>query len=317
MSEIDPKALRRAFGSFMTGVTVVTTADKNGTLVGFTANSFSSVSMEPPLLSVCPGKSLSSFDLFNECEHFHVSILAHDQQAVSNIFASNAEDRFSQVEWQSDNNGCPKITGAIASFACRRYRSIEAGDHIILLGEVLEFESHEKQGLGYGVGGYFSLNMERAATELQTVSHGEHKRLVVGGLVEHQGQLFLISEEEGTLDLPQLEIEDEQPSFEALHEFLEKLLAVPVEIGSVFSVFDHEGQNKSSIYYRALIDADYKPEPEAGKFYKLTDLPEENYASSSMHSILTRYVRERRSGNHSLYVGTDAKGKTHKIQAGS
>ena len=76
MSTPDPRALRDAFGAFITGVTVVTTLDGGGTPVGFTANSFTSVSLDPPLLLVCPGRALSSFPVFQDCRHFAVSVLA-------------------------------------------------------------------------------------------------------------------------------------------------------------------------------------------------------------------------------------------------
>ena len=314
MTELNPKSLRRAFGSFMTGVTIVTAIDRDGTAVGFTANSFSSVSLEPPLLSVCPAKSLSSFEIFKQCEYFQVSVLAHDQQKASNVFAANSEDRFSQIAWHADAFGCPIIDGAIASFSCKRDRSIDAGDHIILLGEVVAFESHEKQGLGYGIGGYFSLNLERAATELQTANHHDAKRLIVGGLVEHRGQLLLSKDTHHGYTLPHIEIEDEQPSFDTIHEFLETQLKVPVEIGSVFSMFEHEKQNKSSIYYRAIIAEETRPEKSAGEFYSIDQLEKINFSNSAISSLVARYISERHSGNHSLYVGTDAHGKTHKIK---
>lgn len=316
MSSIDPQALRRAFGSFMTGVTVVTTMDKNGTPIGFTANSFSSVSLDPPLLLVCPSKSLSSFEIFEECEHFHVNVLAYDQQEVSNVFATNTDDRFAQVKWAPDANGCPAIDGAIASFSCTRDRSIDAGDHIILLGEVLEFSSNDKQGLGYGVGGYFSLNMERAATELQTHVHHEAEQLVVGALVQHRGGLLLVEEQAGHFSLPSITVEDDQPSFDAIHDYLEAELQVAVEVGSVFSIFDHENQNKSSIYYRVRIDEALSPKGRAGRFHSMDELSSMRFSTKTMQSIVARYVSERRSGNHSLYVGTDARGKTHKIERG-
>lgn len=80
MTQFDPRDLRSAFGRFMTGVTVVTARAPDGTSVGFTANSFTSVSMDPPLLLVCPGKFLSSYQTFAECTDFAISILAEGQE---------------------------------------------------------------------------------------------------------------------------------------------------------------------------------------------------------------------------------------------
>jgi len=97
MTTLDPRALRNAFGSFMTGVTVITSRDASGAPVGFTANSFTSVSLDPPLLLVCPGKFLSSYDAFTNCSHFAVNVLAEGQEEVSNTFAGYKGDRFAKA----------------------------------------------------------------------------------------------------------------------------------------------------------------------------------------------------------------------------
>ncbi|MEP0940380.1 MAG: flavin reductase family protein, partial [Rhizobiaceae bacterium] len=88
MSAPDPRVLRDAFGAYMTGVTVVTARRADGVAVGFTANSFTSVSLDPPLLLVCPGKFLSSYETFASCTHFAVSVLAEGQKDIATVFAS-------------------------------------------------------------------------------------------------------------------------------------------------------------------------------------------------------------------------------------
>lgn len=314
MNEIDPKALRNAFGTFMTGVTVVTTVDHDGTPYGFTANSFSSVSLDPPLLLVCPSKSLSSFGVFNNCKHFHVSILAHDQEAISNTFAASQGDRFSEVNWKADQNGCPQIEQSLASFCCSREQSIDAGDHIILLGKVTDFEATDGQGLGYGEGGYFSLNMERKATELQT--HSDSQQVVAGALVEHNGKLLLMNDggaTESELSLPQIELDHDQPSFDIVKQFLTDLLEVDVHVGAVFSIFDHQDSSKSSIYYRVTLDHDLVKEVANGRFYSLDEVAALSFRERASNVMIDRYVTERKSGNHCLYVGSESHGKTHKI----
>lgn len=157
MPDFDQKALRQAFGSFMTGVTVVTATAPDGTHVGFTANSFTSVSMDPPLLLVCPGHKLSSIGVFRECENFAITILAEGQEHVSNCFASSRDDRFDAVDWTLDPHGVPIITGSAAHFSCSVHQRMDAGDHMILIGEVQHFARTNRLGLGYGNGDYFSL----------------------------------------------------------------------------------------------------------------------------------------------------------------
>ncbi len=170
MTDFTAKDLRRAFGSFLTGVTVVTARAPDGSPVGFTANSFSSVSLEPPLLLVCPGKALSSFETFRTADHFGVSILAAGQEDVSDIFASSAADRFAKVAHDDDLHGVPLIRGAAARFSCATHQVIPAGDHIILLGEVRHVDHANTAGLGYAGGRYFSLGPDSRTRE--TVTHG-------------------------------------------------------------------------------------------------------------------------------------------------
>ena len=156
MADLDTKALRDAFGQFMTGVTVVTAVAEDGTRVGFTANSFTSVSMDPPLLLVCPGKHLSSLDVFRTCKHFAVQVLADDQKDISNAFARSNGDKFSTGLWSSNEQGVPLLSGALATFSCVTHQNIEAGDHLVLFGRVEIFKTGDGCGLGYWKGDYFS-----------------------------------------------------------------------------------------------------------------------------------------------------------------
>ena len=171
----------------MTGVTVVTTRTNNGDLIGFTANSFTSVSIDPPLLLVCPGNHLSSFDEFNNVTHFSVSILAEGQEQVSNTFASTSEDRFDNVNWHTDKYGCPHMEGAAATFSCKVHQRHIAGDHLVLIGEVLQLNSTDLPGLGYCSDGYFSLSKERQSN---ASSHADIKG-VAGALIEYDGRVLM------------------------------------------------------------------------------------------------------------------------------
>ncbi|GGA21944.1 flavin reductase family protein [Neptunicoccus cionae] len=163
MQTIDPKELRVAFSSYPTGVTVVTARRADGTPVGFTANSFSSVSLDPPLLLVCPGKFLSSYSAFAECTRFAVNVLAQGQDDIADVFARSKGDRFAQVAHRIDAHGLPLINNAAAQFSCQTHRSIPMGDHSILIGQVLEFTQNDPLGLGYGGGRYLNLAPQLAA----------------------------------------------------------------------------------------------------------------------------------------------------------
>src|SRR5687768_18021864 len=103
----DPRTLRDALGCFATGVTVVTCLDPEGRPVGFTANSFTSVSLDPPLLLVCVAKTARDYSTMTAAEHFAINILSEAQKDVSIKFARPLEDRFAAVDWARAPNGCP------------------------------------------------------------------------------------------------------------------------------------------------------------------------------------------------------------------
>ncbi|HIG21872.1 MAG TPA: alpha/beta fold hydrolase [Henriciella marina] len=132
----DARTLRDALGCFATGVTVVTTMSTEGKPVGLTANSFTSVSLDPPLLLVCIAKSSSSLEALQTSERFAVNVLHIGQQPVSNTFAMPGEDRFSQTPWQEGQYGSPLISGALANFECIKFDLHDGGDHVILIGKV-------------------------------------------------------------------------------------------------------------------------------------------------------------------------------------
>ncbi|XDZ64632.1 flavin reductase family protein [Alphaproteobacteria bacterium LSUCC0684] len=154
---VEQADLRKAFGSFMTGVTVVTARNGSNQPLGFTANSFSSVSLEPPLLLICIDKSSENLSAFSDAGHFAVNILAHDQQEISTRFARNVEDRFAGIDWSLSDEGTPILGGTAAFFSCRMHKTVDAGDHVIMIGEVVSCASTDKPGLGYHKGRYFTL----------------------------------------------------------------------------------------------------------------------------------------------------------------
>lgn len=164
MNSFNESELRKAFGTYLTGVTVVTARSSRNELIGFTANSFTSVSMDPPLLLVCPGSHLSSFEEFEVIEHFAISVLAEDQESISSTFASGKSDRFDSVKWSADQFGSPIIDKALASFSCSTFQRVVAGDHLVLIGRIEHIDvldAIDKKGLGYCSDGYFSLSNEK------------------------------------------------------------------------------------------------------------------------------------------------------------
>lgn len=137
----DHRALRDAFGCFATGVTIVTAVDARGRRFGFTANSFASVSLDPPMLLVCPAAGVSSLPAIRETGRFGVSVLADDQRALAERFARRGVDRFAEGAWVEAESGVPLLEGAAANFACALAHDWPAGDHVVLVGLIESFRA--------------------------------------------------------------------------------------------------------------------------------------------------------------------------------
>lgn len=134
----DQRTLRDALGSFATGVTVVTCLDEAGRPAGLTANSFTSVSLDPPLLLVCVHKRTASAPALLDAEHFAVNVLQTGQQPASIRFSTRSEDRFGPNDWSPGECGAPVLRESLGVFECERYAVHEAGDHYVLVGRVLK-----------------------------------------------------------------------------------------------------------------------------------------------------------------------------------
>src|ERR1700676_1947033 len=139
--DFDARAFRDAVGWFATGVTVITTRGPDGTLYGVTANSFTSVSLDPPLVLWSLDKRSPSRAGFDTAGHFAVNILAQDQQGLSARFASTGPDKWRDIAHESWETGAPILRGSLASLDCRVEAKHDGGDHIIFIGHVLPREA--------------------------------------------------------------------------------------------------------------------------------------------------------------------------------
>lgn len=146
--------LRQVLGAFVTGVTVITALDRQGKPHGLTANSFSSVSLDPPLILWSQSLSSSSHPVFRDADRFVVNILADDQVDISNRFARGGADKFAGCDTDSGLGGVPLIRGCAAYLECRRIDSFPGGDHVVFLGEVERIERSGSQSLVFGGGRY-------------------------------------------------------------------------------------------------------------------------------------------------------------------
>ncbi|GAB0113883.1 flavin reductase [Acidisoma sp. C75] len=160
------RLFRNALGSFATGVTIVTTRSAEGADIGMTANSFNSVSLDPPMVLWSLAKTSSCFAAFMEAERFAVHILSVEQEGLSGRFARPGNDRFAGLVLERGEGGVPLLTGCAARFQCRITHRHEGGDHIILVGAVDHFDHDGHPPLAFHGGRYgtFIHNEPQGAT---------------------------------------------------------------------------------------------------------------------------------------------------------
>ncbi len=303
---IDAKALRKALGSFATGVTVITTIDADGLPRGFTANSFTSVSLEPPLVLVCIAKTASSCPVFSRAGHFAVNVLSSDQADVSNLFATKAADKFARTAWRPGTSGSPVLAGAAASFECRRYSLSDAGDHVLLIGEVLGFDQAACTPLAYCRGAYVDLNLD---LDLVSNRAGQTR---VGALVERDGALLLEKTTSG-FDIPWAETlggVDHPASLKGrLHA-----AGVGVAVGFLFSVFEDRGRGggTTSVVYRGVLQ---RAPAISDRFVTVPfeRIPWEELSDAAVAAMLRRYIDERRADLFGVYVGDVDEGEVRPL----
>jgi len=154
---IASEEFRRACGRFATGVAVATVLDPQGRPHGITINSFSSVSLAPPLVLICLGRNVTVIDAFRAAEFFGINVLAADQREISDRFARKGLDRFANISWHRGKTTAPLLAGALATLECAIRQRIPSGDHEILVGEVVHTHVNDGSPLLFYASGYRKL----------------------------------------------------------------------------------------------------------------------------------------------------------------
>jgi flavin reductase (DIM6/NTAB) family NADH-FMN oxidoreductase RutF len=154
LGAMDERHLRNALGRFVTGVTVITTRTRGGRLEGLTANSFSAVSLDPPLVLWSLRAASSCLPSFEDADHFAVNVLGAWQFALSQHFAKRAEDKFHNVVHAPGLGGCPLLFGALATFECHKDARVTSGDHVVFFGRIERAEYREGEPLVFSAGKY-------------------------------------------------------------------------------------------------------------------------------------------------------------------
>jgi len=311
LSQFDLRHLRSAFGAFLTGVTVVTTREEHGTPRGFTANSFTSVSLDPPMLLICIDKTADSLEVFTESPGFAINVLAEDQAETSGLFASKRTDKFETAQWSDSESGFPLLDGISAWFDCKRHQIVDAGDHVIVIGEVIGYDFNDRIGLGYVRGGYMSLSLERSAAKTPDAGLSA----VVGAIIEIDGKIWLEKNSKtGKFQVPASGLDHTPGSLSRFQTYLmEKNISA--SISSLFAVFESEETGQQSIYYRARgeFSGGNIENSEKIELFGYDDIPWDNISPDALVEMLNRYVRESRRQRFGVYFGSDRDGSVKTL----
>lgn len=159
-SGVTSEEFRRACGRFANGVTIATVLDAAGSPHGLTVSSFTSVSLDPPLILICIGHAVTAIDTFRATRNFGINILAEDQQTLSERFARKGEDRFDGLPWYPGSTGVPLISGVLAAIECTVEQRIPAGDHDIFVARMVDAQVAEGEPLIHFRGCYRRLALD-------------------------------------------------------------------------------------------------------------------------------------------------------------
>jgi len=308
MNKDRTRNLRQALGSFPTGVTVVSCLDKNKNPLGFTANSFTSVSLDPKLISICIDKESFNIDSFSITKHFAVSVLSENQQSISTIFATPHEDRFKNIDWSTEETGSPIISGAVAWFDCNTQQVVDAGDHLILIGNIIAFDSTPKTPLMYLRGNYVNLGLEQ---KMLLAMENENTEIIVGAIIESSKKVLLLEDKKnGSLYFPSASRLGHTHDEESLLGVLNNL-NISINEHYLFSVFEKAEDKTSLIYYRAQAKAGMDTLNDS--FYPFDAIPFDKLSDEASRIMLKRYIKERELNAFGIFVGKESEGKVEAI----
>jgi flavin reductase (DIM6/NTAB) family NADH-FMN oxidoreductase RutF len=273
---------------------VVTTLD-DGAPCGFTANSFTSVSLDPPLILVCVGSHLRMSEVLSRTGHFAVNILTAEQRNLSAAFGSPDGSRFSGVTHSPGSTGVPILADVAAWIECTVYDRMVQGDHLVVIGRVVDYAYNAASVLGYCRGNFVDFGLAREALELVQRS----VPVVVKTIITHDRSVLLL-EVDGGHDLPCASglgtREDPQSMMGQLAS-----LGVDVEISFVFALYEDRKSGTQTIVYRGETDA--APDSPRARLFGFDAIPWDTLPDEITRGLLRRYLREQAEDLFGVYVG--------------
>lgn len=297
----DRRLFRDMLGSFMTGVTVVAAQDAQGAPCAFTANSFTSVSLDPPLILVCLAKSAASADVFRHVERFSVNILGDWQRNLSAAFASRSPAKAAALNALMQANP-PVLDGSLANMICTRRQVVDAGDHIILIGGVSEFRIMAGQPLGYFRGGYIGFGLAVRSLEQLAVP------LHVGGLLEQDGRVVLCRRAGASYwQVPIAPLQAAEQHSTLIGKVFARL-GISARSSFLYSVFQEEGESHTTMVFSTEAAAAFTcgvlEDGTRTASFGVEDEPWTLVKGTMMQGMVQRFFRERAAGCFGIYCDT-------------
>lgn len=301
---------RQVLGSFMTGVTVITTMDADGRRRGITANSFTSVSLDPPLVLFCVDYRAASYETFQRSEGFVVHVLASDQQDLARTFASKSESKFDGLETTPGSGGAPILEGVHGWLDCTPHDVVIAGDHAIIIGEVQRFSAAPARPLGFYQGRFFGFNNDQElGASLPSGSTVE-----VGWAMQTQdGRVVLHQRDDGSLALPASTLKPSEIHEAQLTTAATARLGAPSSTEFLYSVYEGAGE-KLQLVYRGQVFADgdaLTGNGLVGVDPERIDLA--RFTREGDAAVVERYVEELANARFGLYAGSLAEGSIARV----
>ena len=295
--------LRKAFGSFATGVTLVTTRQENGTPRGFTANSFTSVSLDPPLLLVCISKNAQSYSTFRDSKYFAVNVLSESQRSTAGLFSSQSSEKFKITKWKKGFKELPIIDSALSYFSCEKTNFQEAGDHAIIIGSIKDFGIRDGKPLGYFDGDYFSIGFEKSLIDMVNNDSNTH----FGAILENKKRILFIADKNRNLTLPKSL--NSQKNLEGLEDYL-KSLNLKFKLDFLYSVYEDKEKNSHMIFYHGKFSGNGNITTVT---FDINEIPYEKIINNAERTMMKRYHDEYHHGQFGIYQGNEKKGKVKKV----
>jgi flavin reductase (DIM6/NTAB) family NADH-FMN oxidoreductase RutF len=312
---IDVVSLRRTLGAFVTGVTVVTTLDSVGQPRGLTANSFTSVSLDPPLVLVCVSGTASSYPAFSACESFAINILAEGQEEISNRFASTRPDKFADIGWSEVATGAPILDQSLAWLDCRVFRKTIAGDHLILIGRVEDFSCGTSRPLAYCQGNYVNFGLEQVA-----VSQHLNKRVLVAWVIESGGRILLARQDLGGAterwSIPMSPLGPAQQTAQTIRDAARQSVGAEVDISFLYSMIEFPDEEALCLVYRGQAPAATEGVRQVGDRIEAVaadEIPWEHIPDRHIRNMLRRYLQERVTDRFGIYLGSVDEGRVASV----